>query len=304
MKDSRDRPAHDPPPGFRPDRRSFLTMLGLLTAGAARLPARAAEAPWTTLFNGRDLTGWEITLGHSGNEPDPRDPTQVFRVVQEDGEPALRVSGAGLGGIRTTGTYENYHLELEFKWGEKRFPPRANEPRDSGLLYHGILPANRDTGWIESLELGILEGGETGDFWSVPGVHGQRIVVDVRGDDIPEAQRRYGDQAIRFNPRGKPFIGVSSGILNFPDREKPRGEWNRLELICLGSTALHVANGRVNLALTNARRKINGREEPVTRGYLQLQCEGAETFFRRLRLRSVEAIPVSLREAAGLPAQP
>jgi len=260
--------------------------------------------PAEDVCNSRDLTGWVTQLSQTAGTLHPRDPSLVFRVVQEDGEPAIRVSGEGLGGLRTLAEFENYHLEFQFKWGTRRFAPREQDPRDSGLLYHGTREHDPTTGWIESLELGLLEGGETGDFWSVPGAQGQRIVVDVRGEDIPVAQRRYGDQAIRFHPQGRQYTGISAGILNFPDREKPRGEWNTVELFCLGSTSLHVINGQVNLTLTNTRRRINGREEPVTRGHLQLQCEGAETFFRRIQVRPLTEIPPAYREAAGLTRQP
>src|SRR5262245_49339352 len=105
---------------------------------------------WVSLFNGKDLGGWETSL------PAPvgtgRDPRAVFSVVTVDGAPAIRISGDGLGGLTTLQEYGNYHLEFEFKWGEKRFPPRANEPRDSGLLYHGSGSYNPGSGWLESVE--------------------------------------------------------------------------------------------------------------------------------------------------------
>ena len=36
----------------------------------------------------------------------------------------------------------NYHLKLQFKWGDKKWPPRDRPatPRDSGLLYHVHAP--------------------------------------------------------------------------------------------------------------------------------------------------------------------
>ncbi len=162
----------------------------LLAAGQA-----TAADEWTPLFNGKDLSGWETFLGTPPGAKElfgrNRDPKSVFSVVEVDGAPALRISGEGLGGVATLAEYENYHLELEFKWGEKRFAPRANEPRDSGLLYHATGDYHPTTGWLESVEFGILEGGETGDFWSVPGPRGARIIVDLEGEDVPAAKRRY-----------------------------------------------------------------------------------------------------------------
>ena len=155
----------------------------------------SAADEWTTLFNGKDLSGWETFLGTppGGNEPvgRNRDPKGVFSVVEVDGKPALRISGDGLGGIATLKEYGNYHLELEFKWGEKRFAPRANEPRDSGLCTTRRASTTPGSGWLESVEFGILEGGETGDFWSVPGAKGGAIIVDIEGEDVPKEKRRY-----------------------------------------------------------------------------------------------------------------
>ena len=157
----------------------------------APTPDGRKDGDWVWLFNGRDLTGWETSLGTRTGGKGPqgvgRDPEHVFQVVVEDGGPAIRISGEILGGLATKEEFGNYWLQLEFKWGEGRFPPRANLPRDSGLLYHGVDGYNPASGWLESAEFGILEGGETGDFYSVPGRHGVRVLVDVQGEDIPPA---------------------------------------------------------------------------------------------------------------------
>jgi hypothetical protein len=264
-------------------------------------PGKSKDAAWVSLFNGKDLTGWETCLGVPSGEKQPigrnRDPKHVFQVVQLDDEPTIRISGEIFGGLATLKEYGDYHLELEFKWGEKRFAPRADLPRDSGLLYHGVNGYNDGTGWLESLEFGILEGGETGDFWSVPGAHGMRVMVDVEGVDIPPQKRRYPDEPIRHRPGGKKYAGTTAGILNSDDNEKPRGQWNKLELFCVGQNSVHMVNGTVNMVLTNARRKLNGREEALNRGRIQLQSEGAEVYFRRIRLRPIREFPPEVQRA-------
>src|SRR5688500_1159356 len=98
----------------------LIAVFVLLVAGST-----FAADEWAPLFNGKNLSGWETFLGTppGGKEPigPNRNPKGVFSVVEVDGKPALRISGEGLGGIATLKEYENYHLELEFKWGEKRF---------------------------------------------------------------------------------------------------------------------------------------------------------------------------------------
>jgi hypothetical protein len=278
----------------------MLRVLALVASLALVGPSAAAD-DWAPLFNGKDLSGWETSLGGKEAAIVGRDPKGVFSVVEIDGKPAIRISGDGLGGLTTVKEYGNYHLELEFRWGEKRFAPRANEPRDSGLLYHGSGAYNPATGWIESVEFGILEGGETGDFWSVPGSRGERIVVDVEGEDIPKEKRRYPNEPIKYRAGGKKYAGTKLGILNGDDNEKPRGKWNKLELVCVGQTGIHVVNGTVNLVLTKIRREVDGKTEPVNRGRIQLQSEGAEVYFRNIRLRPITEVPAEIRRAMAEP---
>ena len=102
------------------------------------------------LFNGNDLSGWYsyLAVPDSSVQSDlPRDSSgnyfqapglnndifKVFSVVEEDGKPAIRISGELFGILVTEKEYENYHLSLEFKWGEKKYAPRADKKRDSGL---------------------------------------------------------------------------------------------------------------------------------------------------------------------------
>src|SRR5210317_888730 len=68
------------------------------------------------------------------------DPLNVFSVVEMDGQQVLKVSGEVYGGLSTKQEFENYHLSLEFKWGTKKYEPRLQDKRDSGILYHAQEP--------------------------------------------------------------------------------------------------------------------------------------------------------------------
>ena len=96
------------------------------------------------LFNGKDLGGWDVYVASAADSIPPlglnNDPNHMFSVVEIDGKPALRVSGEGYGGISTQQEFENYHLTLQFKWGQNKIPSFANRKRDSGLLYHAVGP--------------------------------------------------------------------------------------------------------------------------------------------------------------------
>ena len=99
--------------------------------------------------------------------------------------------------------------------------------------------------WTKSIECQIQEG-DCGDFWLVDGT-----AITVAG----ERQTRYKKKT--------------------KDAEKPRGEWNTIEVVCDGDKITHIVNGVV----------VNeGTDASVTRGRILLQSEGAEIFFRKVEL--------------------
>src|ERR1043165_5943132 len=135
--------------------------------------ADGGDKDWISLFNGKDLTGWDTWLGRPNGEKEAvglnKDPKNVYTVVEVDGKPAIRISGEIFGAITSQKELENYHLKLEFKWGEKRWPPREKAVRDSGLLYHCVGPhGTAGSFWMRSQELQIQEH-DCGDYWSVAG---------------------------------------------------------------------------------------------------------------------------------------
>ncbi len=156
-----------------------------------------AQTDWTSLWNGKDLSGWTTWLARpeptsnvpglnkdsNGRYTEPigsnRDPLNVFTVVNNvDGRPAIRVSGEVFGELRTKQSFKDYHLRFQFKWGEKKWPPRdaPATPRDSGLLYHVYAePGAEGRTWARSVELQIQEK-DVGDLYAV----GSAIAVRVK----------------------------------------------------------------------------------------------------------------------------
>jgi len=59
------------------------------------------------------------------------------------------------------------------------------------------------------------------------------------------------------------------------DLEKPHGEWNVLELVTQGNNVKQYVNGK----LAN-----EGTDPSPTAGKILLQSEGAEVFFRNIKL--------------------
>ena len=256
---------------------------------------------WTPLWNGHDLAGWDTYLGRphkstdvpglqknaNGEYTEPigvnRDPHGVFSVVSADGAPAIRISGEVYGGLITRAEYDNYHLRFEVKWGDKRWPPREDAVRDSGCCYHSVGPHGASYGfWMRSFEFQIQEG-DVGDLYSLAGV-----IVDVDAVPVAPANPRSD---LQFAPDAAPIAGTTRRVIKRANAERPRGEWNRLDLYCLGQTSVHVVNGRTVMKLSGLRQKTDGGETALTKGRLQFQSEAAEVFYRAIAIRPITEIP-------------
>lgn len=253
-------------------------ILAFITLAAMSLSAVADEvARPTKLFNGKDLTNFYTYLRGEGKNKDAK---KVFTV--QDG--AIRVSGEVFGGFTTEKEYENYHLVVEFKWGEKTFAPRAKATRDSGILLHCVGADGAAGGvWMESIECQMIEGG-TGDFILVGGKKTPSMTAEVEFRPTGSRKEPYfkpGGKAMKFtggrinwfarDPDWKDVLGFRGQ----KDVEKTVGEWNRLECICDGDKITNVLNGVIVNQGTNASH---------TKGKILFQSEGAEVFFRRIDL--------------------
>lgn len=250
---------------------------------------------WRSLFNGKDLSGWETFLDspYSADKSQKlqplglnNDPGHVFSVVTEDGQPAMRISGETYGGINTLAEFGNYHLRLEYKWGTKKWPPKLNQPRDSGLLYHSVGNHGTQMLWMESFEYQIQEG-DTGDYWGV-----MNVLADIFA-------KRNGQGKYVYNPGSSPVVfqdKTPNGrtCLKSADNEKASGEWNTVDLYCFDGTCVHVINGKVNNVLTNTRHIVDGKVLPLNKGKIQIQSEGAEVFYRNIVITDINSLPKDL----------
>ncbi len=254
------------------------------------------KVPWRYLLNGKNLDGWDTYLGPPFPEKgDDRtgvkpvglntDPKQVFTMVMEDGMAAMHISGEQFGGISTHEEFENYHLQLQFKWGKRKYHPRENAKMDSGVLYHANGEHGADWGfWMQSQEFQVQEG-DCGDYWGVAGAVA----------DIPA--KKQGEKEWIYDPKGTQMTFIDKTptgrhCIKNPDAEKPTGEWNTLDLYCFGDTAVHLMNGKVVMMLYKSRRPAaSGGFEPLKRGKIQIQSEGAEIFYRNIRVLPIAQLP-------------
>jgi hypothetical protein len=280
-----------------------LLLVAVLLAGVAV----RAQSGWTSLWNGKDLDGWTTWMQKpsptsevgglqrdaDGKYTEPigsgRDPLKVFTVNADvDGRPAIRISGEVFGELRTRRSFKDYHLKLQFKWGEKKWPPRDRPEtrRDSGLLYHvHAEPGAEGRTWARSVELQIQEH-DVGDLYAVGSA------IAVRAKARPDTKPTLYD----YDPAGEwTFFSQSQGAsgrcIKQPDNEKPTGEWNTVELIVFHDDSIHIVNGKVVMRLHGPVRIDGDLPTPVTAGPIILQSEGAEVFYRDIQIRPITKVP-------------
>lgn len=194
------------------------------------------------LFNGKDLNGWYSFLKTKGKN---NDLDTVFSVNNG----LLKITGKEFGYIVTERSFTDFHLVVEFKWGEKKYPPRENRVRDNGICYY-VVPT--DKVWPRSVECQVQEG-DCGDFWLIDSV---TAVVD----------------GVQQGPT------KNTRVIKKKDNEKPTGEWNRIEVIANKGKCAHIVNG----VIVNEAENVSLRS-----GRILIQSEGAETFYRKIDIKEL-----------------
>jgi len=240
------------------------------------------------LLEGGKLDHWYTWIKQRGRDTDPR---RVFSVSGG----VLRISGEEWGCITSKEEYADYHLLIEYKWGELTHEPRLDRARESGLLIHSVGHNGDDNGtWMHALEVQLSEGG-TGDLivmgdgsdtYSItapvaPKKQGKSYVFSRRGELTTTTAGRiswYGHDPNRSDVKG--FRGEK-------DVEKSVGEWNRLEVIANGGKITVLLNGIV----VNGAVQCNPKK-----GRLQIQSAGAEMFFRKIHLTPLNRANAAVQE--------
>jgi hypothetical protein len=285
----------------------FLKLVCLGSASLTALSAHSAEAEWTNLLD-KNFAQWDVYLSYRGDEimsviqktaPKDlkpiglnKDSKRVFSIIEQDGEPVLKITGEIYGAAATKQEFANFHFKAKFKWGEKKWEPRLSELKDSGILYFSVGEFGVDYwhSWMESQELQIIEGG-IGDYWTIAGAQ----------IDIP-ARKPAGSELYEYSA-GAPLLHFAANAANNAvanhcrrgeDREIPK-DWNEVELVCYDGDCVHIANGGVVMALKDSRHVRNGKLVDLKRGKIQIQSEAAEVFYKDVMIREIVAMPEKYR---------
>ena len=174
---------------------------------AAKDPREVVYGDREKLFNGENLDGWKPFL------PNGEDPKGTW--VVKDG--VLVCTGQPIGYLRTEKTWENFELEVEW-----RFDPEKGAG-NSGVLLRVQPP---DVVWPMSIEA-QLHSGNAGDIWNI----GEFQMT-------AEADRTEGRRTRKEH--------ASS--------EKPLGEWNRYRIVMNGGELKLFVNNVLQNAATGCKQ--------------------------------------------------
>jgi hypothetical protein len=209
------------------------------------------NAQTKSLFNGKDFTGWHIDVPAMDGKTDVKSPFIIRN--------GMLVSLAKPEGhIITDAVYENYQLEVQYRF--------AGKPGNCGVLVHASTPRVLYGMFPKSIEAQLMHK-NAGDFWCI-------------GEDITVPNM----EKYRLGP--KENWGVVDGkqrqILNLTDNsEKPLGQWNTMVVQCLGDKVKVWVNGDL----------VNyGYNATVRKGQIALQAEGSEVEFRKVLLTPISKL--------------
>ena len=275
-------------------RRILLCIAVVLLAGPfiASTAETASSSGWTRLFNGTNLNGWYIVLRNSRSN-DTNHLVQVENGMLHMYRDAQAGSAQPSGYIVTDKEYSNYHLRVEYKWGEKRFQPRLKTRRDAGIMYHVV---GKDGVWPRSIECQIQEN-DVGDIFTV----NTRLTatVDPATTNLVGVVTTNDAGVIHTNmvvrpvfddsEKGISFVqGVGDGIrrvIRSPMNEHE--DWNTVEVIVHGDEAVYIVNGKMNNRASKIQEKVNGEWVPLRKGKIALQLEFAEVYYRNVQIQEL-----------------
>jgi hypothetical protein len=164
------------------------------------LNAAAADGLETSLFNGKDLTGW-INVNTA--------PSTFTVSKDESGAPIIRCTGNPTGILRTAKAYENFVLEFDWK--------HLSEPGNAGLFVWSDPYCSTGVPFSRSIEVQIMLTPDNIDAKGRTMYTGQGDIFSIWGS--------------KMTP-DRPHPGGWERCLPSARMTKGAGEWNHYKVTC------------------------------------------------------------------------
>lgn len=204
-----------------------------------------------SLFNGKDLTGWHVDVPEMDTNKNAINPFIVRKGM-------LVSLGTPGGHLITDSVYQNYRLEVEYRF--------AGKPGNCGVLVHSSTPRALYQMFPKSIEV-QMEHTNAGDFWC--------IVEDISVDNMEKYRKGPKEKWGGTEDKERNIKHLADG------KEKPVGEWNRMVIECLKDSVKVWVNG----TLENL-----GYNSTIDHGQIALQAEGSEVEFRKVDFTPITAL--------------
>jgi hypothetical protein len=248
-----------------------LFLLSCTTTSNETEESSKRKAEWVSLFNGKDLDGWQIKIADQEIGVNLHNTFSV-----EDGILKIGYDGYGsfdeqFGALYTDKPYTNYRLKVEYRFVGETAPGAPSWGiRDSGVQYYGQDPKTMaiDQHFPVCLEYN-LHGGNGTDERPVGEICLSGTLVDLNGVEV------------------KGCNAATTPITIHGD------QWATLEIDVKGNEIKHFINGTEIVAFENPRFDrehelgktfIKDGNEALRSGFISLQSNSHSIQFRKIEI--------------------
>lgn len=253
----------------------LIAMLGMISCTAVKKEPGKEE--WIQLFNGRDLTGWDIKIAGSALNENFNNTFRVTNGVLTGKYDLYRNFDSQFGHIFYKDKFSYYKIRVQYRFVGLQTPGAADWAfRNSGIMLHGQSAASmtRDQSFPTSIEFQLLGG--TGK--------GERPTGNLctPGTNVVMKDSLFTPHCI--NSSSKTYDG---------------DQWVEAEAIVLGDSLItHIINGDTVLSYTHPQ--LDDRESTypemlshfgskmLKEGYISLQAESHPVEFRKVELLNLK----------------
>jgi len=274
-----------------------ITLLLFVCLTLTSLLAQKDAPKWIQLFNGKDMTGWDIKItGYDLNNNYNNTVRVEDGIMKIDYDKYTNFTNQ-FGHIYYKTPYSYYKLVVEYRFVGKQIQGGPSwDVRNSGVMVHSQSAASvrKDQEFPVSLECQLLGGLDKGERTTAnlctPGTY-------VEMNDKVNMQHC-------LNSTSKTYNG---------------DQWVTVEMIVLGDSLIqHLIDGQVVLEYRHPKIGETGEDikryldenfqkkmgSPLKEGYIALQAESAPVQFRKVALLNLEPYkndPVALSKALAIP---
>lgn len=261
------------------------------------LLAQTKAPQWMQLFNGKDMTGWDMKFTGSDLNVNYNNTVRVEDGIMKMNYDNYKHFTNEFGHIYYNKPYSYYKLVVEYRFvGTQAQGGPSWDVRNSGVMVHSQSAASvhKDQEFPVSLECQLLGGLDSGERTTsnvcTPGTY-----VEINDKETMEH------------------------CINSTSRTYNGDQWVTVEIVVLGDSVIrHIMDGKVVLEYShpkigetgdNIKRYLDANYikmigTPLKEGYIALQAESAPVQFRKVELLNLEPYknnPVALGKALEIP---